>query len=136
MLSTSGGTLLLLWMRCSTRRSVRRARSHARLYQALAERETNEAVRETYRLQVNHQRARAARKLTDLFSQRARLPLNRDPLVARAWRRLRILSGPRTAAAWIEWREGRELILIISVARVIVRLTGPHRGVKLRRVRQ
>jgi hypothetical protein len=118
------------------RRSVRRARSHARLYQALAERETNEAVRESYWLQVNHQRARAARKLTSLFSQRARLPLNKDPLVARAWRQLLILSGPRTAAAWIEWREGRELILIVSVARVIVRLTRHPGRVKLRRVRQ
>jgi hypothetical protein len=132
MLSTDRGTLLLHWMRCSMRRSVRRARSHARLYQALAERETDETARELYLLEADHQRARAARRLTRLFSLRARLPLNRDPLVARTWRRLLILSGPRRAAAWIEWREGRELMLILGVARIITRLT----RVEARRVKR
>ena len=114
------------------RRSVRRARSNARLYQAFAAREPNEASRELYWLQVDHQRARAARKLTSLFSLRvslrARLPIDRDLLPAWAWRRLLILCGTRTAVAWIEWREGRELMLIISVARVIARLTRLQAG--------
>jgi hypothetical protein len=104
------------------RRSVRRARFNARLYQAFAERETNEALRELYWLQAEQQRSRAARKLTSLFSLRARLPLNIDPLSGRAWRRFLILCGPRKASAWIEWREGRELMLIIGLARIITRL--------------
>jgi len=128
MFFTDGGSLLLYWMRCSLRRSLRRVRSNARLYQALAERETNEVSRELYRLQADHQRGRAARKLTSLFSLRARLPIDRDPLAARAWRRLLLLCGPRKATAWIEWREGRELILIIAVARAIVRLARLQAG--------
>jgi hypothetical protein len=114
------------------RRSVRRSRFNTRLYQAFAERETNDAMRELYRLQAEHQRSRAARKLTSLFSQRARLPLDSDPLSARAWRQFLILCGPRKASAWIEWREGRELMLTIGVARIITRLT----RVEARRVKR
>jgi hypothetical protein len=114
------------------RRSVRRARFNARLYQALAERETNEAVRELFQLQAEHQRSRAARKLTSLFSLRARLPLDSDPLSLRAWRQFLILCGPRRASTWIEWREGRESMLIIGVAQIITRLM----RVKARRVKR
>jgi hypothetical protein len=128
MFFPDGGSVLLSWMRCSMRRFVRRARSNARLYQALAERETNDGCRELYRLQADHQRSRAARKLTSLFNLRARLPVDRDPLAARVWRRLLIMCGPRMAAVWIEWREGRELMLLIVVSRAIVRLTRLQSG--------
>lgn len=116
------GSILLYWMRCCLKRSLRRVRSRARLYQALADRETDEASRERYRLLADNERGRAARKLASLFSMRARLPIDRAPIAARAWRRLLVLCGPRVAVAWIEWRETRELVLIIAVARAITRL--------------
>ncbi len=122
MVSRDEGSLLLYWTRCSLRRSVRRVRSNARLYQALAERETDEATRELYRLLAVHQRGRAARKLTSLFRLRVRLPVNNDWFAARVWRRLLIFCGPRVAIRWIEWRETRELTVIITVARAITQL--------------
>lgn len=103
------------------RRSIRRSRSNARLYEALAERETDEASRELYRLQANRQRTRAAHKAARLFRLRARLP-DGDPLAARAWRSLLMLCGPGAVGMWIEWREDRELTLIISVALTKARL--------------
>src|SRR5689334_1849139 len=111
-----------IWAQCSLRRSLRRVRSSARLYQALSDRETDETSRELYRLLANHQQGRAARKLTSLFNLRVRLPVNRDPFAARVWRRLMILCGPRVAVRWIEWRGIRELAVIILVARAITRL--------------
>jgi hypothetical protein len=116
------GSLLLYWTQCSLRRSLRRVRSSARLYQALADRERDEASHELYRLLAEHQRGRAARKLTSLFSLRVPLPVNKDPFAARVWRRLLMLCGPRVAIGWIEWRETRELTVIILVARAIMRL--------------
>ena len=116
------GSLLLYWTQSSLRRSLRRVRSSARLYQALAERETDEAAREMYRLLAEQQRSRATRKLTSLFSLRVRLPVNKDPWAARVWRRLLIVCGPKIAVAWIDWRETQELAVILLVARAITRL--------------
>ncbi len=45
------------------------------------------------------------------------------PLAARTWRWMLVLGGPRVAITWIEWREDRELRLIIAVAGAIARLT-------------
>src|SRR5689334_20946046 len=66
------GSILLYWTQSSLRSSLRRVRSSARLYQALAERETDEAAREMYRLLAEQHRSRATRKLTSLFSLRVR----------------------------------------------------------------
>lgn len=112
----------MFWAQRSLTRSLRRVRSTARLYQALADRETDKASSELYRVRAAQQRKRAARKLSHLFSLRARLPIDRDRLVGRAWRCLLILCGPKVAVAWIDWRETRELTMIILVARVITRL--------------
>jgi hypothetical protein len=122
MFLPDGGSVLLYWMRCSLGRSLRRVRSNARLFQALAERETDETFRELYRLEADHQRDRAARKVGSLFSLRARLPDDTDPFIARTWRGVLLLCGRRVAVAWIEWRESRELSLIMTIARAITRL--------------
>ena len=115
----NGGSALLFWMRFSLRRSLHRIRSSARLYQALAARELDEASRESYLLLADHQRRRAARKVASLFNLHARLPEDNDSLAARVWRRLLILCGPNAAVSWIEWRDAREMTLIIAVARAI-----------------
>ena len=52
----------------------------------------------------------------------AQVAADRDPLAARAWRRLLMLCGPSAAGMWIEWREDRELTLIIAVALTKARL--------------
>jgi hypothetical protein len=93
------------------------------LYEALAERETDEASQELYLRLANNERGRAARKLGSLFRMRARLPVDRDSLVARAWRHLLISCGPRVAMRWVEWSESREQTLIIAAARAGTRLT-------------
>ena len=111
-------------MRFSLRRSLRRIRSSARLYQALAARASDEASRESYLLLAAHQRRRAVRKLANLFNVRSRLPEDNDPLAARVWRRLLILCGPKAAVAWIEWRDARELTLIIAIARAAAWIAG------------
>jgi hypothetical protein len=116
--------ILLYWMRCSLRRSLKQLRSSTRLYEALADRERSEPSRTLYQLLAAHQRGRAARKLSKLFSLGARVPPERDLLVARAWRQLLVMCGPRIAVRWIEWRENHELALIISVIAVVTRLTG------------
>jgi len=116
--------ILLYWMRCSLRRSLKHLRSSARLYEALAGRERNEPSRTLYQLLAAQQRNRAARKLSKLFSLGARLPPDRDLLVARAWRQLLVMCGSRITVRWIEWRENHELALIISVIAVVTRLTG------------
>ena len=113
-------------MRFSLRRSLRKVLSNERLYQALAERETDEASRELYQLLARNERGRAVRKLSSLFSLALRLPTERDPLHERMWRRLLILCGPKTVSAYVEWRERRELTVIIAVARVITRLARPR----------
>lgn len=117
------GSLLLYWMRRSLLRSLSRVRSSARLYRALAERETDQVSRDFYGLLAEQQRGRAARKIMSLFNLRVRLPVDTDPFATRVWRRLLILCGPRLAVAWIEWRGNRELTLIIAAARAAVRLT-------------
>ena len=63
MFGRDEGSILLYWTQCSLRRSLRRVRWTARLYQALADRETDEASRALYRLLADHERGRAARKL-------------------------------------------------------------------------
>ena len=90
----------------------------------LATREFDETSRESYRLLADQQRRREARKLTRLFSLGARLPANNDPLAARCWRWFLVRCGPKAAVAWIEWREARELTLIIAIARVAARIAG------------
>jgi hypothetical protein len=117
------GWLLRYWMRHFLLRSLRRVRSRSRLYEALAERETDEASQELYLRLANNERGRAARKLGSLFRMRARLPVDRDSLVARAWRHLLISCGPRVAMRWVEWSESREQTLIIAAARAGTRLT-------------
>jgi hypothetical protein len=112
----------MYWAQCSLRRSLRRVRSTVPLYEALADRETDEVSAELYRLLADQQRDRASRKLSRLFSLRACLPVDRDGIAERAWRRLLILCGPKVAVAWINWRETRELLLILLVARAITRL--------------
>jgi hypothetical protein len=124
--SATGGSVLLYWMRFSLRCSLRRVRSNERLYQALAERETDEASRELYQLLARNERGRAVRKLSSLFSLALRLPTERDPLHERVWRRLLILCGPKTVSAYVEWRERSELTVIIAVARIITRLARPR----------
>ncbi|HEY8188027.1 MAG TPA: hypothetical protein VIF64_18295 [Pyrinomonadaceae bacterium] len=116
------GSILLYWAQCSLRRSLRRVRSTVCLYEALADRETDAVSAELYRLLADQQRDRASRKLSRLFSLRACLPVDRDRIAERAWRRLLILCGPKVAVAWIDWRETRELALILLVARAITRL--------------
>jgi hypothetical protein len=116
------GSILMYWSECSLRHSLRRVRSTARLYEALADRETDAVSAELYRLLAGQQRDRAVRKQSRLFSLHARLPLDRDRIAERAWRRLLILCGPKVAVAWINWRETRELALILLVARAITRL--------------
>ena len=123
MFSPDEGSLLLYWMQCSLKRSLWRVRSNARLYQALAAQEADEASRERYRLLAVNARRRVTRKVESLFSLCADLPVDKDPLASRIWRRLLIMGGPRVAIAWIEWCENRELRLIIAVAGVIARLT-------------
>jgi hypothetical protein len=120
------GSVLLNWTRFSLRRSLRRVRSNERLYQALAERETDEASRELYQLLARNERSHTARKLSSLFSLGERVPTIRDSLHAKAWRRFLVLCGPKKAAAYIEWRERRELTMIIAVARIITRLARPR----------
>lgn len=122
MFLPDGGSILLYWMRCSMKHSLRRVRSTSLLYQALADRERDATSRERYRLLGDHERGRAARKRATLFNLCARLPENGDTLVAWTGRQLLILCGPRVAMAWIEWRENRELVLIIAVTRAITRL--------------
>ena len=90
----------------------------------LSQVEKRETSRTLYQLLAVHQRNRAARNLSRLFSLGARLPPDRDLLVARAWRQLLVVCGPRIAVRWIEWRENHELALIISVIAVVTRLTG------------
>ena len=82
------GSLLLYWMRCSLKRSLRRVRSNARLYQALAAQEIDEASREQYRLLAVDERRRMMRSLCTDF------PVDEDPIAARTWRRLLISGGP------------------------------------------
>jgi hypothetical protein len=115
-------SLLLFWMRRSLLRSLRRLRSSSRLYQALAEHETEEASRELYLRLAANERCRVVRKLGILFKLRARLPVDSDSLAARAWRRVLISCGPKVAMRWIEWREGRDLSLTICLVRVVGRL--------------
>jgi hypothetical protein len=122
MLIPDEGSILLFWMQLSLRRSLRQARSTTRLYEALAVRETDIASGELYRLLANQQRGRAARQRARLYGLRASLPADRDWIVARVWRRVLILCGPKVAVAWIDWRETRELAVILLVARAIVRL--------------
>jgi hypothetical protein len=77
-------------------------RSNARLYQALATHEADEATRERYRLLAVNERRRESRKLASLFSLWVDSPEDKDTPAARTWRRLLILGGPRAAIAWIE----------------------------------
>lgn len=116
-------SLLLFCMRRSLLRSLRRVRSSSRLYEALAEHETEGASRELYLRLAANERGRVARKLGSLFKLRARLPVDRDSLAARAWRRVLISCGPKVAMRWIEWRESRDLSLTICLARVVGRLS-------------
>ena len=113
---------MLFWVQLSLKRSLRQVRSTARLYEALAVRETDKASGDLYRTLANQQRCRAARKLSRLSGLRARLPVDRDRITARAWRRLLMFCGPKVAAAWIYWRETRELAVMLIVARAITRL--------------
>lgn len=117
------GWLLRYWMRHSLLRSLRRVRSRSRLYQALAERETDEGYRDLYARLATNERGRAARKLGSLFKMRAHFSADRDAFAARAWRHLLISCGPRVAMRWVEWREGREQTLVIAAARAAARLT-------------
>jgi hypothetical protein len=130
MLLPDPGLMLLYCMQHSLRRQLRQVRSNARLYEALADRESNDASRELFRLLAAKQRGRAARKVSSLFNLYAELPVDKDRLASRVWRQLLILCGPRTAVAWIEWRERKELTFIIAAARAIVRL----KGMSIRRV--
>jgi hypothetical protein len=122
MFIPDAGSILLFWVQLSLRRSLRQVQSTARLYEALAVRETDKAFGESYRVLANQQRCRAARKLSRLSGLRARLPVDRDRITARALRRLLIFCGPKVAAAWIDWRETRELAVMLVVARAITRL--------------
>ncbi len=123
MLWPDVGSLLHYWMRRSLKHSLRRVRSNSRLYQALAERETDETTRELYLLLAVNERRRAMRNVERLFRMRERLPADRDWFATRAWRRVLIACGPRVTIRWIEWRESQELTLIIAAARVATRLT-------------
>lgn len=113
------GSFLLYRKRRSLRRSLRRVRSNARLYEALADRETDKVSREVYRLHADLQRGSIPSKLSSLFSLRAGLPSDREGHLARTWRSILILCGPKVSVAWVEWRETRELTLILLVARAI-----------------
>jgi hypothetical protein len=120
------GSVVLYWTQYSLRRSLRRARSNERLYQALAERATDDIARELFQLLARNERTRAVRKLSRLFSLSVHLPTGRDPVHARIWRRLLILCGPKMVATYVDWRDRRELELTIAAARIITRLTAPR----------
>ena len=97
-------------------------RSTALLYQALADRKTDDASCELYRVLANQQRGRDARKLSRLFKLRGRVPVDRDAIMSRAWRGLLILCALGVAGSWIDWRETREQAVILLVAPGITRL--------------
>jgi len=113
------GLVLLSATRLWLKRSLRRLRSNARLYKALAEAETDEVRQDFYQMLARKAQNCAGQKVSRLFRLGVRMPSDRDLLRARIWRQLLIFCGPHAVSAWVEWCERCELILIISVTRIV-----------------
>jgi hypothetical protein len=99
----------------ATHRRAQRKFSEARLYRALAERESCERLREALTLAAQAAERAAWRAEERLWALGAVAPPIADNWRARAWRWLLVRAGKRAALGYLAWLERRERKVLFSL---------------------